>query len=323
MAESTLSLAFEDLGRSTAFYLGWGRKATAAEGLTAAQAANVLAANNAGMRNFLNAFDWSFKRPRATFTLWSTVTGTAAAGLTTTVTATTAKFYPSMVGHTITFLSGNSYTITAYTSSTVITVSSTAVADSSTTFTITATGVYRLPDNFGSMAATELKFEPDNGDTRVITMTNDGLVTTAWQESTGPSRPTMGGIRPLTTTGATGQRFDLVVSPIPDQTYTITFTYEIHPDALTAGLYPYGGLKYAELIRQFCLASAESMFRENQMAMRNERDRALQVAIADELRNQRADRLGRSYPRNHNRNGRYANLEELVTGGTVGGVDYN
>jgi len=279
MAESTLSISYEDLGRSTAFYLGFGRKATTGEGLTASQSANVLAANNAGYRRFLLAHDWEFVTPRTTITLWATKTGTAAAALTTTVTATAAKFFPSMVGHSIVFLSGNSYTITGYTSSTVITVSSTAAADSSTTFTVTSDGVYRLPDDFGGMDSTEMAFEANNGDDRVIQLTSEPMVVDSWQFSTTTARPSMAAIRPLSNSAGTGQRNDLVVAPIPDTDYVVSYRYNVLPNALTTGLYPYGGMAHGETIRMCCLAAAEQMFRSHENTQRQEADRMLAASI--------------------------------------------
>jgi hypothetical protein len=328
MAESTLSLTFEDLARSTAFDLGWGRKADAAEGLSSAQVANVEAANKAGYRDFLAAHDWSFKRPRVTFTLWTTATGTAAAGLTTTVTSTTAKFFPSMIGHEIVFLSGNSYTITGYTSSTVITVDSTAVADSSTTFTVTADGVYRLPDDYGSLYSPTIVFGAGTNDQRQITVTTESLVAAALQVNNDPARPTMAGVRPLTTDGVTGQRFDLAVHPIPDQDYAVNFRYEVHPNALTAGLYPYGGLKYAETLRKACMAAAEAMFNDHKSNRRDEFTMALRIAIADDVRHNRSERLGITRPRephNRRRYGGYLEHDDLIDTAavTVQGVSYD
>ena len=322
MSESTLSLTFENLGQSTAFDLCWGRKATVAEGLTSAQAANVEAANRVGYRDFLGAHDWSFKRPRVTFTLWATVTGTAAAGLTTTVTATTAKFFPSMIGHSIVFTAGSTYTITGYTSSTVITVSSTAAADSSKAFTITADGAYRLPDDFGSLYSTEILFAAGNNDTRKIRVTSESLVQAALQYNANPARPTMAGVRPLAATGTTGQRFDLVAHPIPEQDYPVNFRYEVHPNALTAGLYPYGGLTYAETIRKCCLAAAESMFNDHKSIRRGEADLALRIAIQDDIRSHRSASVGKSV--NPWQRRRFRDPEDLISldAVTVHGVSY-
>jgi hypothetical protein len=429
MAEPTLSLTFEDLGRSTAFDLGWGRKATASEGLTSAQDANVEAANRAGYRDFLAAHEWAFLRPRVAFTLWATKTGTCTASG-TTVTATAAKFFPSMIGHEIliesilngtfaadtdwtkpagvTIASGKAtavaatgdlsqtvapltvgityrvaftvtrtagsiqalcgtaagtsrstsrtftedivaaastgfkftltgfsgtidnvtveavYTISAYTSATVVTVSTTVGAATAKAFTVAADGSYRLPDDFGSMFSTEINFAAGTNDGRIIKMTSEGLVVAAWQSNANTYRPTMAGIRPLVI-GTGGQRNDLVVYYIPDVDYVVSFRYEVNANALTAGQYPYGGLKYAETIRKMCLGAAEGMFNEHQNDKRTAAQLALRLAIAEDIRANRSDRIGKTRPRQQYRD-RWPEPEDLIdaeTATTVHGVSYD
>jgi hypothetical protein len=321
MAESTLSLTFEDLARSTAFYLGWQRKADAVEGLTSAQVTNIAAANNAGYRDFLGQADWGFLTPRATFTLWKTATGTAAAGLTTTVTATTAKFFPSMIGHSIVFTAGSTYTITGYTSSTVITVSSTAAADSSKAFTVTADGVYRLPDDFGAMDSERIAFAANNQDSRTITFASEPLIVESWQMNTQVSRPALAAVRPLSNSAGTGQRFDLVTAPISDADYVVSFDYNVHPNAITTTQYPYGGMQHAETIRLACTAKAEEMFNDHQQTQRAYYAQALQRSKVLDQRQSRAERLGISYDREYPERHRSIRYDRCV-GGTVEGVAY-
>jgi hypothetical protein len=431
MAESTLSLTFEELGRSTAFDLGWTRKATEAEGLTASQAANVEAANKAGYREVLAAFDWSWKRPRATFTAWKTATGTVTA-TSTTATATAAKFFPSMIGKNLlidvvvngafaadtdwtkgagwtiasgkatatgaisTDLSqtvnplvvGNTYrvtfaitrtagtitpvcgtasgtarstngtftedlvaastavfkfstsgftgtvdnvkvegvfAITGYTSPTVVTVASDATATAKP-FTVTADGAYRLPDDFGSLYSPTLAFAAGENDSRTIMVTAESLIAVALQTNADPARPTMAGVRPLLLGSTTGQRFDLMLYPITDEDFVLNFRYEVHPNALIAGGHPYGGMKFAELIRKSCLAQAELMFNDHKRNRRDEYALALRVAIADDSRNNRSERLGITRNREPHRGytGRLRFEDQIDNAAvTVHGVSYD
>lgn len=424
MAESTLSLTFEDLARSTAFYLGWGRKADAAEGLTTAQVANVLAANNAGYRDFLGSSDWGFLTPRASFTLWATKTGTISTSG-TTATATTAKFFASMLGHEIliesilngTFAadtdwtkgagwtigttgkatatgaistdlsqtvltSGITYrvtftmtrtagtltatcgtqagtarstngtftedivangtgfkfatsgftgtvdtvkvealfTITAYQSATIVTISASYTATSKA-FTVTADGVYRLPDDFGSIDSERIYFAANNQDPRTIAFASEPLIVESWQLNTQTQRPALAAVRPLSNSAGTGQRFDLVVASIPDTDYPVSFDYNVHPNAITTTQYPYGGMKHAETIRLACLAKAEEMFNDHQQTQRTNYARALALSKQLDQRQSRAERLGISYEREYggrNRSERYVRC----VGGTVEGVAY-
>lgn len=318
MAESTLSLTFEDLGRSTAFYLGWKRLATEAEGLTAAQAANIEAANRSGYRKFLAEHDWGFLTPRATFTLWKTATGTVSA-TGTTVTATTAKFFPSMIGHPIVIATIGTFTITAYTSSTIITVDASATCTSKT-FTITADGVYRLPDDFGSIDSERIYFAANNQDARTISLASEPLIVESWQLNTQVQRPAIAAVRPLSNSTGTGQRFDLVVASIPDADYVVSFPYNVHPNALTTGLYPYGGMKHAETIRLACTSSAESMFNDPQQEQQRLYAVALNLSKTLDLRQSRAERLGISHDREYG--GRLPFRYDRCVGGTVEGVAY-
>lgn len=325
MAESTLSLFFEDLGKSTAHYLGWGRKATVGDGLTTAQVANVNAANNAGYRRFLLSHEWAFRSPRVAFTLWADVAGTLTgvfASPNTTLTATTAKFFPSMIGHSIVIATVGTFTITAYTSSTIVTVSGNATC-SSKAFTIAADGVYRMADDFGSMKSTEIYYASGSNDNRFITVTSEAMVANALQENAQTNRPYWAGIRPVAI-AATGQRFDLAVYPIPDVSYSVTFRYDVNPDALTAGLYPYGGMDHAETIRACCLGAAEEMFNDFQTDKRASADRLLAMSIASDNRNNRPDRIGITRSRGARR-GKFAEAwpNEYVTVGTVNGTNFN
>lgn len=319
MAESTLSLTFEDLGRSTAFYLGWRRFATEAEGLSAAQAANVEAANRAGYRDFLGSHDWAFLAPRSTMTLWKSSAGTVSA-VGTAVTATAAKFFPTMIGHSIVIATIGTFTITAYTSSTVVTVSASATC-SSKAFTITADGVYRMPDDFGGIASERIFFGANTSDARTITLVQEPMVVEAWQATTAVTRPSIGAFRPLSNSAGTGQRFDFVVAAIPDADYPVSIQYNVHPNALTAGLYPYGGMKHAETIRLACLAAAEGMFNENQTTQRAAYARALERSKALDLRQSRAERLGISQDREYGRS-RNSDRYDRCVGATVEGVQY-
>ena len=322
MAESTLSLAFEDLSRSTAFYLGYGEKATTGEGLTSAQSSNVQSAMKAGYRRFLLAHRWGFLSPRATMTLWDDVSGTTGTiSASTTVTATTSIFHANMIGRTMTIATVGDRTITAYTSGTSVTVDS-AVTASAKAITMTADGTYRLPDDFGSMFSTQIMFAVGDDDERFIDLTSEHLVVAARQRDDGTGRPTIAGLRPLSLPSGSGQRFDLCVYPVPDDDYSVSFRYNVHPDALTASQYPYGGMRYAEAMRLFCEAAAEEKFRNYTRAKRDECDRVLAQAIQQDIQTNRSERLGVSAERRYRRTTARA-PGEWVVGATVHGVTYD
>src|SRR5207244_3540755 len=60
------------------------------------------------------------------------------------------------------------------------------------------------------------------------------------------------------TTGTQGQRFQLLVFPAADQTYTLVSTYVVNPDFMTAANpYHYGGPAHSETVLESCLAVLE------------------------------------------------------------------
>lgn len=79
MAESTLSLTIDDLRGEVGLFLGWGRGTPSGdEAWTSAKAAAINSCVKSGLRQFYypppvegqeNAYDWSFLRPTATFTI--------------------------------------------------------------------------------------------------------------------------------------------------------------------------------------------------------------------------------------------------------------
>src|SRR3972149_1254990 len=121
---------------------------------TAANTAWALDRLNDGMRRFLKGqwidergvrltHIWSFLRPEEQIIIWPTATGTMtiSGGAGTTCTAAAAAVSPSTIGATLVAdTSENEYTITGYTSSTVVTLGSDASADTGDTFTITPNG---------------------------------------------------------------------------------------------------------------------------------------------------------------------------------------
>jgi len=273
MAESTTSLDYNALVKATAERCGYGYTAYAS--LTSNQQTEVDLYVQEGYREWLQAFDWSFLRPVTTSVLFATTTtGTVSgtpshsAGL-TTITATASKFYPTMEANTFTFdTSGTEYTIATYTSATVIVVYGDASGETADdTFTITGTGKYQLPDDFGGFIG-DVYFSAGAGRWLPIEITGIAEVLDMHQRTTGQGRPTLGAlqIEPVSdqSTNAIGQRWSLLVWRYPDANYTIRYQYQVLPHNLatapsssTSTQYPYGGARHAETILYACYAAAE------------------------------------------------------------------
>jgi hypothetical protein len=73
------------------------------------------------------------------------------------------------------------------------------------------------------------------------------------------SDPKLAAIRPKSSDGSNGQRFELLLWPTPEKVYTLSYSYHALPSKLTASNpYPLGGQAHAETILESCLAIAES-----------------------------------------------------------------
>lgn len=261
MAESTLSLTYTDLMKEVNYFLGYGRVATDTDGV-------VDPLVQSGYRQFLypppvggqkSSYQWRFLRPVDSIIVWPTVAVNSGVTVTqsgTTLTATSASFYPSMIGKTVEITSETDVTITAYTSSTVVTVTPSQTIATPRTFSITSDGTFRLPDDYGG-AESEFTFAPQSLNSK-ISIYGEAQVRGWLQLNNSTGAPRCAALRWLASTSTAGQRAELVLFPIPDQVYTLYYRKKVLPVALSATyLYPLGGMRMSELLLQSCLAVAE------------------------------------------------------------------
>lgn len=204
---------------------------------------------------------WSWLKPVTSIDVWPTTTGTATTH-TTTLESATAVFYPSMVGQTVVFDdSENEFTITAYASATSVTIDPTATAETDLAFTITPSGCYRLPDDFGGMIGA-LTYEPSAGYVNIETV-GEGKIRQYRMGGSVTGYPRFAAIRSVAPTGTAGQKSGLMLWPTPDAVYTLSYKYNLLINALTSSSpYPPGGAQYAELWRAAAMACAEVHMQE-------------------------------------------------------------
>lgn len=299
MAESTLSLKFSTIRQAIAHYLGYKRLADTSAGLASDAAADVDAYFNEGMRDFLGAFNWSFLAPVVDVTLWSTATGTVSGtpskdNGTTTITATASKFFATMVGRTFTFdTSGTEYVIASYASATIVVVTGDASGETADdTFTITANGVYRMPDAFGGIVG-PITFQNNEGSYSPIELVTERHVAELLQRSTSAARPTLAAQRPVSGTDATdGQRWDLLVYRIPDSNYTAFFKEILLIDQITTDEFPIGGMLHGDTIKYACLAAAENDKNDRRGEKWDRYQQMLQKSMQLDRRLHRSERMG-------------------------------
>ena len=246
---------------------------------TSAQSAQALQWLNDGYRRFLRGeyidlntkhmkiHPWSFLRPSTTLTAWTTVTGKVSgspthAGGSSTITATAAKFYASMVGRSFVFdTSGTSYTITTYTSSTVIKVSGDASGETADdTFAITPDGRYGLPDTFGGLIEAPA-YVYDGSSCVDIQEISQEEMDIKLRDSTSQSTAKYCCVLPRATPSqsSTGQQWDLLLYPFPSITRTLRIRYRVQVSGLTdAATYPPGGQDHCDTILCAALSAMEA-----------------------------------------------------------------
>jgi len=190
---------------------------------------------------------WTWQRPTASFVVWATVTTgavTVSGTSNTTLTSASSDFYPSMVGHAIVSDTlENSYTITAYTSATVVTVSANASADSGDTFTITADGNYTLPDTFGGEFSGPITYASGTNPGASVRWGSEGDVRRFRENASSQTGyPTYAAVRKMADVSTVTRRWEMVVYPTPGADYTLEFPYQLYFTALSADgdLHPAG-----------------------------------------------------------------------------------
>lgn len=335
MAESTLSLKLTDIQKSIANMLGMTSDYSVPADATDLSRLNE--AIDAGLRQFYfppplpgeaMIHEWTFLRPLATLVTWNSITGTISSVGGTgnkTITATTSVFLPSLPGNTfVADTSGTEYRIVSYVSGTQITVASDASADDGDTFTISASGDYRLPDDFGGIEG-DLTFAQDES-RDIIRLRGDGFIRQLRMSSTGSSIPRYAAVKSgdnEAIDGSDGQRFDLMLHPTPDGTYNITYRYNVHPDALTSNNpYPLGGATHAETIIQSCRAAADRIVNDiadgREYALFLER---LKASVYADRQKMTPEFLGRNIDRSDLRElARPRHPDDLIPSVTVNGV---
>lgn len=200
---------------------------------------------NDGYLRFLSDYDWSFITKTPTVSLWPTTTTGVVAAVgedNKTLTVDDDVFLPSMIGRTIVGdTSGTSYTIAIYSSATQVVLDADASADDGGTFTITADGLYGLPDDFAQRiddpVLTTVLGRP-RLDERPPEWVRTEIEATG--NMTGP--PVYYAIVPRAFDTKYGQRWDLLVCPIPASTYPVVFRYRFDAELMTENdEFPLGG----------------------------------------------------------------------------------
>lgn len=130
---------------------------------------------------------------------------------------------------------------------------------------VAGTADYTLSANFGGLIGT-MTYSVDDNRWFPIEITGEHRIRTLRQRdySSLRSDPKLAAVRPISSDGSNGQRFQLMLYPSPDKAYTLSYRYHALPQNLTAAKpNPLGGEAHSETILESCLAVAEARMDDN------------------------------------------------------------
>ena len=143
---------------------------------------------------------------------------------------------------------------------------------------------YDLPDDLGRVIGC-FHFEP-NIHIRPIPLVSEAMILSRQQTSLIAGVPVMAAVRPKDSTGADGQRYEVVFWPTPSAVYTMTYRYEAYANKISATHpYPLGGMKHSELLLESCLAIAEQRANDEAGVHTEKFNRMLITATRRDLKN--------------------------------------
>lgn len=296
MAESTLAALYSTLRSRIGIKAGYTGTSSNWDSTQTSHIANIL---DSGIRQayFPPALPgetvphrWSFMTPTTTLDLFPSYSEDSTrlvntATVNNAVTNNTGTtFYPAMVGRTITINSVD-YTVASYVSATEIRLSSDPGNQTGKQWSITG-GDYRLSDDFGQLVGDRIHFASDIGYSSMPVVSEPYIRQRRAVDFSGSGIPTYAAIIPAAPFSTSdGQRFDLIVYPIPGQVYTMNFKYHVLPNQLASDHRIYGGTPHAELFISSCLAACEKYFDDRRGVEWDDFLIRLQASVAYDRRN--------------------------------------
>lgn len=281
MAESTLAISYDDLRSAIAHFLGH----TLTE---LSWSANDIAVQDMIIKRGLRQFyfppkispdeaphEWSFLKPVTTIsTIAPYSTGTILLTLADATVTLTTGTWPTWAATNGTLIVDNvEYAIASRDVGGVTIELSSAWAlatQTAATYSLVHDGNYDLPDDFGGLEG-NLVCESTTNKPNVIII-GEGRVRSLRQSHASSSTPCYAAVRPKEqTTMTSGQRFEIMFYPIPDDVYTYSYVKRILPQMLVDAVapadditYPYGGALHAETLLASCIAIADEQENSNQ-----------------------------------------------------------
>lgn len=238
-------------------------------------AGNALAYLKAGYLRFLSGtfidatgveshHDWTFMRSLATITVGGAVTGTGT-NVSGTLTATASIFNLSMIGQTITVTDYDGAgtdleaDITGYTSGTVVTIDDTT-AFAGKAISVESNGIYQLPADFGGLDGPVVYAYRAGEGSPPLKPASQRTIMAMWRETNRTSDTFRYAIVAREFAAATGQRYDLMMAPLPDESMQWLIPYRVLAGDITdsASIYLLGGSEHGLTVLECALAEYES-----------------------------------------------------------------
>lgn len=180
---------------------------------------------------------------------------------------------------------------------------------------------YDLPDDYGALDgpltyAAETEYPH-------IRITDELHIRQMRQTHVSSGEPRFAAVRPKASDGTTGQRFEMLLWPTPDEAYVLSYRYMIAGSAITSDApYPLGGSVHAETIKAACRAAAEMHLEDVHGQYWNDYMMMLRASIENDRRYHAPDTLG--YNADHSDIRRTLQRSELRGNRvTYNGVEYD
>ena len=123
--------------------------------------------------------------------------------------------------------------------------------------TISGTGDYDLPDDFGRLVGV-FNYPADEHRISIVVVSVSKLLQLRAYSNL-KTAPTHAAIRYKASDGTTGQRQEVLFYPEPDDDWTLSYEYEAYNGVISSTYpYPLGGMQLAELYIESCLSVCEN-----------------------------------------------------------------
>jgi hypothetical protein len=126
--------------------------------------------------------------------------------------------------------------------------------------TVADTRTVALPDDFAFPMCGALTYASDDDPNHTIPFrSQDDLDRLIQDDDDYSDKPVMAVVQPIAFDATTGQRWRVAFYPLPDDAYTLTYSYATLPDEAddTTNLYLHGGMLHGETLKAACRAVAE------------------------------------------------------------------